>query len=172
MNLETFPKARFELQSMSIDENSGSISGEFSNIWGNFFTLNTQNLELFFANEGHLVPSRTQSDIDVLSIPSFKARNLYNNDTGNFMGNTGDTYQNYTMNLLSTRAQILSMTPSTSQLQYFGDENNDLYSNVNGILDQIPKNITASTGVLNFSVDGGGNLYATINGVTKQVTLV
>ena len=172
MNLETFPKAKFELESVEFDKDSGQISGELSNMWRNFFTLNTQNMEQFFANEGHLVPSRTQADIDVLSTSQFKARSLYNNDTGNFMGNTGDEYQNYTMNLLSTRASILAMTPSSSQIQYFGDENNNLYANVDSSLDQVPKNTTASTGVLNFSVDGGGNLFATINGVTKQVTLV
>ena len=98
MNLETFPKAKFELGSVEFDRDSGQMSGELSNLWRNFFTLNTQNMEQFFANEGHLVPSRTQADIDVLSTSQFKARSLYNNDTGNFMGNTGNEYQNYTMN--------------------------------------------------------------------------
>ena len=167
MNLERMPSTPFALTG----ENYLSVE------WQNYFTMNSQNMELFFANVGHLVPSRTNSDIQQMNVASasqpdfFKARSLYNNDTANFMGFTNGQYSNYTMNNLTTRASILAMTAVPSQIQYFGDQNKNLYTNVDGLINQIPKNTTLNN-IINFSSDGVGNLYVTINGVTRQVTLV
>lgn len=167
MNLERMPSLPFTLD----DEDYLSVE------WQNFFSINAQNMELFFANVGHLIPSRTESDIAQINAASssqpefYKARSLYNNDTANFMGYTNGKYSNYTMNDLTTRTSILAMTAVPNQLQYFGDENKNLYTNVNGLINQIPKN-TSINDVMNFSSDGAGNLYVTINGITKQVTLI
>lgn len=168
MNWESMPSTKFYVMQ------DGYLPVE----WQNWFSINSQNISLFFANVGHLVPSRTNSDITALSgvgltQPTYyKARTLYNNDTNNFMGNINGTYLNYTMNNLTTRANILSMMSAPATIQYFGDENKNLYANVNGTTQQVPKNTTTSTGTLNFKLDGSGNLYATINGVDHQVQLI
>jgi hypothetical protein len=168
MNLESFPSTPFYIQE------DGYLPVE----WQNYFSMNSQEFELFFNNVGHLVPSRTNSDIAILNTAAatnptlFKARSLYNNDTSNLMGNIEGTYLNYTMNILSTRASLLSMSLLSNVIQLFGDEDSNSYLNINGTLNQIPTNTTTSTGVLNFSVDGSGNLFSTINGVTRQIQFV
>lgn len=166
MNWEPMPSTTFNI------EKSGYLSVE----WQNWFSMNSQNMGLFFADTGHLVPSRTNTDIESLSgvgdPTKYKARTLYNNDTGNFMGNVNGTYLNYTMNILTSRASILSMTSAPTTLQFLGDENKNLYTNVNGMTNQVPTNTTTATAILNFKVDGSGNLYATINGVDHQIQLI
>lgn len=168
MNLESMPSTQFYVQE------DGYLPVE----WQNWFSINSQNMQLFFANTGHLVPSRTNSDIQALSNVGstdptmYKARSLYNNDTSNFMGNVNGVYLNYTMNNLTTRANILSMASAPNTLQFFGDENKLLYANVNGSTNQVPINTATSTATLNFKVDGSGNLYATINGVDHQIQLI
>lgn len=168
MNLERMPSEPFKV------DKDGYLSVE----WQNWFSMNAQNMELFFSDTGHLVPSLTDEHVTVLSNAGttnptlFKARTLYNNGTSNFMGNVAGQYQNYTMNLLSTRSDILAMSHSGDRVQYFGDENKNLYANVNTRLSQVPQLLTTNTSTLNFKVDGSGNFFATINGVDKQVQLI
>lgn len=165
MNLESMPSLPFHIQE------DGYLPVE----WQNFFLINTQNLQLYLANVGHLVPSRSNSDIIQLSEAGlidntlFRARSLYNNDTNNFMGNINGLYLNYTMNELSNRASILGMSPSPLAIQYFGDENHNLYSNVNGSTKQIPQLLNPNVGIFNFQLDDAGNPYSVINGVVNQI---
>lgn len=164
MNVLTFPSFTNPLKD----------TGHFKEEYFNFLSMNTQEQQLFFSNDGHLVPTRENSELvggSSLSTEQYTARYAYNGTTDNHMANTAGEYKNLTMNLLSTRTDILSMTPMPNRIEQYSDENHNLYSNVNASVNQLPVNTTASLGVLNFSIDGSGNLFATINGVTKQVTL-
>ena len=164
MNLESMPSTQFKL-----DQN-GYLSVE----WQNFFSMNAQSMETFFSNTGHLVPSHSDANVQAFNAASLsdptvlKARSLYNNDTGNLMGNINGQYLNYTMNEITTRAGYLSMTPYPTSIQFYGDEMQNVYVTVSSIKGQIPKNTTV-TGVLNFSLDGLNNQFSTINGITTQV---
>ena len=166
MNLESMPAIEFAVQE------DGYLPPE----WQNFFSINNQNFKLFFSNVGHLVPSRTNADISVLSNAGmtdptlYVARSLYNNDTSNFMGNVSGTYLNYTMHTFLTRSKLLSMTYPKHTIRYFGDESNNLYVNVNGHATQIPRLTKESTHTLNFHVDESG-LHAVINGRHHRLTL-
>lgn len=158
MNVLTFPSIKTVLNQ------NGHLRDEFFN----FFSMNTQEQQLFFSQDGHLVPTRTSSDLSTLSTAQYTGRFAYNGTTNNHMANTAGTFKNITMSQLSTRANILAMTPLVNRIEFYGDENNNLYTNVNGT---VFENLTiATTYPVSFSTDGT-NLSVNINGTTSDVVL-
>lgn len=158
MNVTPFPTMQFKVRQ----------NGYLSQEWTYFFSMNTQEQQRFFSQDGHLVPTRTDTELKALSTTQYTARFSYNGTTNNHMANVAGQYKNLTMNTLSTRAAIVAATPMPNRIEQYGDENQNLYTNVNGTTFQ---NLTVSLAFpMNFSTDGT-NLFATINGVTKQVTL-
>lgn len=163
MNLESLPSTQFYIQP------DGYLPVE----WQNFFSMNNQNMKLFFSNTGHLVPSRSNADVTLLSNAGltdptiYKARNLYNNDTNNFMGNVNGTYLNYTMHSFMDSRQLNSIYHPKKTIRYFSDENNNLYVNINGEFGNVPR---VTSGTLNFEIRDN-QLVAIINGSPFKLTL-
>jgi hypothetical protein len=158
MNVLTFPGIKTVLTQ------NGHLRDEFFA----FFSMNTQEQQLFFSQDGHLVPTRTSADLSALSTPQYTGRFAYNGTTNNHMANTAGIYKNLTMNQLSTRSQILAMTPLGNRIEFYGDENKNLYTNVNGTIFQ--NLMVAKTYPVNFSTDGT-NLSVNVNGTTSDVVL-
>lgn len=165
MNVINFPSTTKPLE----------MNGELQIDYLNFFSMNNQEMQLFFSQDGHLVPTRTNAELvgdppssDSLSTTQYTARFAYNGDTDNHMANTAGQYKNISMNVLSTRSEIVAMTPMPNRIEQYSDEDKNLYTNVDGTTYQ---NLTvALTYPVNFSTDGT-NLFVNINGTTKQVTL-
>ena len=165
MNVTTFPMMLAPVKQ----------DGQFRDEYTNFFSLNTQEQARYFSNDGHLVPTRTNLDLvgdgksdTGLSTTQYTARFSYNGTTNNHMANTAGQYKNITMNTLSTRAAIVGMTPMANTIEFFSDENKNLYTNVNGTIYQ---NLTVPlTFPVNFTTDGT-NLSVNISGTTSDVVL-
>ena len=158
MNVTPFPIMQFKVQQ----------NGYMSQEWTYFFSMNNQEQQRFFSQDGHLVPTRTSDELNTLSTTQYTARFAYNGTTENHMANVAGTYKNLTMNNLTTRSDIVAATPMPNRIEQYGDENKNLYTNVNGTTYQ---NLTVSLDYpVQFSTDGT-NLFVDINGVTKQVTL-
>ena len=158
MNVLSFPTMQFKILP----------SGYLSQEWTYFFSMNNQQQQLWFSNDGHLVPTRTTADLTALNTTQYTARSNYNGDTDNFVGNVAGTFMNYTMNQLTTRADIVAATPPANTIQQFGDENKNLYTNVNGTTSQ---NLTVPlTYPINITSDGS-NLFVNINGSNYQFNL-
>jgi hypothetical protein len=163
MNVLNYPSTPFKTQQ----------NGFLSNDWSYFLSMNTQEQQRYFSNDGHLVPTRTNTDLvgngssnTGLSTSQYTARFAYNGDTNNHMANVAGQYKNLTMNLLSTRSQIISMTPMGNRIEQYADENKLLYTNVNGTMYQ---NLTiATTYPMNFSTNGT-LLNSSINGTNYNV---
>ena len=158
MNVTTWPSTRDFIKS------DGTINAQHQN----FFMLNTQEQARYFSNDGHLVPTRTTEDLDTLSTTQYTARFAYNMETDNHMANTAGEYKNLTMNVLTTRTDIIAMTALPERIEQYGDENDFLYTNVNG---DVQQNLTISLDFpMQFSTDGT-NLSVDINGVISDVVL-
>lgn len=156
MNVITFPSVREPLKS----------NGQLREEYFHFFSMNTQEQQLYFSQDGHLVPTRTTSDLNTLSTEQYTARFAYNGTTENHMANVAGIFKNLTLNQLSTRSSILSMTPMPNRIEQYGDENQVLYSNVNGTIFQ---NLTVSTAFpMQFSTDGT-NSFLNVNGSNANV---
>lgn len=159
MNVTTFPSVLTPIKQ----------NGELKDEYFNFFTLNTQEQGIYFSNDGHLVPTRSDSDLSTLSTTQYTARFAYNGDTKNHMANTAGEYKNVSQNVISTRSDILAMTPLPDRIEQYSDENNNLYTNVDGTVYQNPT-VPATSDPVNFNTDGT-NLSVTINSVTSDIVL-
>lgn len=158
MNVTPFPTMQFKVHQ----------NGYMSQEWSYYFSMNTQEQQLYFSQDGHLVPTRTSTELSTLSTTQYTGRFAYNSTTNNHMANTAGQFQNLTMNALSTHAAIVAATPLPNRIEQYGDENKNLYTNVNGTTFQ---NLTVPlTYPVNFTTDGT-NLFVNLNGTNKQVTL-
>jgi hypothetical protein len=166
MNVINFPS-----HNKPINANTGELQEDYFN----FLSMNNQESQLFFSQDGHLVPTRKNSELvgngtstHGLSTKQYTARFAYNGDTDNHMANVAGQYKNITVNQLSTRAAIVSSTPMPNRIEQYGDENKNLYTNVNGTTFQ---NLTVPlTFPISFTSDGT-NLLVNINGVSSDVVL-
>lgn len=166
----------------------------------NFLSMNTQEQQLYFSQDGHLVPTRENDDLvgpESLSTLQYTARFAYNGTTENHMANTAGEYKNISMNQLSTYAEIKSATPMPDRIEQYGDEYKNLYTNVNGTTFQnltvsldFPVQFSTDGIALNIDIDGsssnvpladpstpiqftsfdGTDLYLTINGTPRKIT--
>jgi hypothetical protein len=166
MNVINFPSHNKPL-TLDGSKNTGELTEDYFN----FFSMNNQEMQRYLSQDGHLVPTRTNSELvgnNSLSTTQYTARFAYNGTTDNHMANTAGEYKNLTMNKLSTRANILSMTPMPNRIEQYSDENKNLYTNVNGTTYQ---NLTVPTTYpVNFTTNGT-NLIVNINGIISYVTL-
>lgn len=165
MNVMTYPTTPFKLNKENY----------LNSDWSYYLSMNTQEQQRYFSNDGHLVPTRQNTELvgdgkedTGLSTTQYTARFAYNGDTDNHMANTAGEYKNLTMNKLTTRADIVSSTPLASRIEQYSDENKLLYTNVNGTIYQ---NLTVPlTYPMNFATDGT-LLTVNINGVNSDVPL-
>ncbi len=204
MNVLTFPSTSKPLKvssKLKVSPQLNSLVGEMelNEDFFNFFSMNTQEQQLFFSQDGHLVPTRTNDELvgpNSLSTSQYTARFAYNGTTENHMANTAGEFKNISMNQLSTRAAIVAAIPMPDRIEQYGDENKLLYTNVNGTTFQnltvglsfpmqfatdgttlslningTPSNvpISAPTCVVHFDSFDGTNLFLTINGDPRKI---
>lgn len=166
MNVINFPS-----HNKPITMDGSQSTGEMTEDYFNFFSMNNQEMQMYLSQDGHLVPTRENAELvgnNSLSTTQYTARFAYNGTTDNHMANTAGEYKNLTMNKLSTRADIIAATPMPDRIEQYGDENKNLYTNVNGTTSQ---NLTVPTTYpVNFTTDGT-NLFVNINGVASDVAL-
>lgn len=158
MNVLNFPSFNTPLKS----------NGQLKDEYFNFFSMNNQEQQLYFSQDGHLVPTRTGSELTALSTTQYTARYAYNGTTNNNMVNTNGLYENLTTNQITTRANIVSMTPTPDRIQQYADENGLLYTNVNGSTQQ---NLTVPVTYPVSITSDGTNLFVNNNGVNYQFNL-
>jgi hypothetical protein len=127
-NLLTYPTASF-----SVDK-QGQLNPDFFN----FFSMNNQEFQRYFSNDGHLVPTRTDDELKKLSTSQYTARYAYNGTTKNAMVNIDGTYENLTVFLLNEDfSELSSRTHKKNRMQFFADTNKNLFVNIDGELFQI-----------------------------------
>lgn len=144
-------------------------TGELTEDYFNFFSMNNQETQQYFSQDGHLNPTRTDLELETLSTEQYTARIAYNGDTQNFMGNTAGEYKNFSQSMVTTRSDILAMTPLPDRIEQYSDEDNNLYTNVDGVVYQNPT-VPATSDPVNFDTDGT-ELSVTINGTASDVVL-
>jgi hypothetical protein len=129
MNVVTYPTGDFSLSQ------TGQLSDEFFN----FFTINNQNLQYWQSNDGHLMPPRTTSDLTTLSTTQYTGRYAYNTTTGSPMTNVEGTYVNVTTHTLLSSAQLFSKNfeQEKSRSHLYITEDDRLFISINGKLKEL-----------------------------------
>jgi hypothetical protein len=128
MNVLTFPTAKF-----SVKEN-----GQLSDEYFNFFTMNTQQQQYYFSNDGHLTPMRTTSDLTALSTDNYTGRYAYNSTTDSPMVNVNGTYLNIATSFLLSPSRLFSMNHTNhKRLHLYQTEDDRLFVTINGKLREI-----------------------------------
>lgn len=140
--------------------------GQMSDEWYKFFTINAQNMEIFFNQSGHLVPRRTSAQISALGGNQTLGGSLYNPETKNEMTNVDGTYKNNTQNSIVNSANPLPAAEA-GRVELLSNELNNVFINANGLNKQIPAN--DPTFPLNFNTSDGATIFSMLNGVNSQI---